>query len=386
MLSVRLSQKLRDKHMGTRRLRSLPEIKIGIAVILVLASFASFIPDVAQAAVLQQTLVRFTNMNAASSTTGSICVKPATTSTTAEYIAVEFPTQFTLAIAADWATTTTPPAGPGAGSLYWPSGAVAWPVNPSSASVNVPTNTVTFTYGTGTTTLTAGTMYCFDFTNATPPISATGAAGNSLPCNNPAGCSVITEDAATTPIDTGLYATSVVTNDQINVSGTVPPIFQFTVPFNTDTFTTNVTPTAISATGGVTPTVKTNAKGGWIMWAEDSNQALSSTSSGGSIPSVGWNSNATTTLVAGTAGYALSVVKSIAGGTVCTVAVQSEYNTAGGGTGGEFWNHFEQLGQCPGGPSNGDGLTLTEEATASVTTPAATDYSDILTVVAAGLF
>ena len=376
--------------MGTRRLKFLPEIKIGLSVILILASFASFLPGVAQASpgVLQQTMVRFSNMNAASSTGGSVCVKPATTSTTAEYLAVEFPTQFSLATAAsgDWATTITPPAGPGSGSLYWPSGAVAWPVNPSSVAVNAGTNTVTFTYGTGTTTLTAGTMYCFDFTNATPPISATGAAGSSLACSNTAGCTVITEDASSAAIDTGVYATAVISNDQIGVSATIPPVFQFTVPFNTDTFTTNVTPTAISSTGGVTPTVKTNAKGGWIMWAEDSNQALTSTSSGGSIPSVGWNTNTTTTLVAGTAGYALSVVKSIAGGTVCTVAVQPEYNTAAGGTGGEFWNHFEQLGQCPGGPSNGDGLTLTEEATASVTTPAATDYTDTLTVVAAGLF
>jgi hypothetical protein len=377
--------------MGTRRLKFLPEIKIGLSVILILASFASFLPGVAQASpgVLQQTMVRFANMNACSSgggcTTGSICVKPATTSTTAEFLAIEFPTQFTLGASGTWTTSITPPAGPGAGSLYWPSGASAWPVNPSSAAVNVPTNTVTFTYGTGTTTLTAGTMYCFDWNLATS-ITNTGSAGSSLACNNPSGCTVITEDASSTPIDSGVYATAVISNDQIGVSATVPPVFQFTVPFNTDTFTTNVTPTAISATGGVTPTVKTNAKGGWIMWAEDSNQALTSASSGGSIPSVGWNTNTTTTLVAGTAGYALSVVKSIAGGTVCTVAVQPEYNTAAGGTGGEFWNHFEQLGQCPGGPSNGDGLTLTEEATASVTTPAATDYTDILTVVAAGLF
>jgi hypothetical protein len=375
--------------MAKWRLGALPEIKIYISVVLVLASFATFIPQVAQASgVMSATLVRLSNMDSCSSsgcTTGSICVKPATTSTTAEFIAVEFPTQFTLGLAATWTTSITPPAGPGAGSLYWPSGAVAWPVNPSSAAVNGATNTVTFTYGTGTTTLTAGTMYCFDWTLATS-ITNTGAAGNSLVCSNPNGCTVTTETAGSTIIDVGTYATAIITNDQIVTSAVVPPIFQFIVPFNTDTFTTNVTPTAISSTGGVTPTVKTNAKGGWIMWAEDTNQGLDSVATGGSIPSVGWNSNATTTLVAGTAGYALSVVTSVAGGTICTVAVQPEYNTAGGGNGGEFWGHFEQLGQCPGGPSNGDGLTLTEEATASVTTPAATDYTDTLTVVAAGLF
>jgi hypothetical protein len=368
-----------------RRWSALPGFRIYLAVAVILASFVSLLPDVAQGAVMTQTMVRFADMNVCSSNCGmgSICVKPATTSTTAEYIAVEFPTQFSLGLAATWTTTTTPPAGPGAGSLYWPSGASAWPVNPSAAVVTG--NTVTFQYGTGTTTLTAGTMYCFDW-NLASSITNTGSAGSSLACSNPAGCTVITENASAATIDTGTYATAIVTNDQISVTATVPPIFQFTVPSNTDTFTTNVTPTAISATNGVTPTVKTNAKGGWVMWAEDTNQALSSTSSGGSIPSVGWNSNATTTIVAGTAAYALSVVTAAAGSTVCTVAVQSEYNTAGGGTGGEFWGHFEQIGQCPGGASNGDGLKLTEEATASVTTPAATDYSDTITVVAAGLF
>jgi hypothetical protein len=370
-----------------RRWSALPGFRVYLVVAIVLASFASLLPDVAQAAVMSQTMVRFADMSACSAScgTGSICVKPATTSTTAEFLAVEFPTQFTLGLAATWTTSITPPAGPGAGSLYWPSGAVAWPVNPSSAAVVGGTNTVTFTYGSGTTTLTAGTLYCFDWTVATS-ISNNGSAGSSLACSNPNGCTVITENASSVTIDTGTYTTAVVANDQIVVNAVVPPIFQFTVPSNVDNFTTNVTPTAISATSGVTPTVKTNAKGGWVMWAEDSNQALTSAASGGSIPSVGWNSNATTTLVAGTAGYALSVITAAAGGTVCTVAVQSEYNTAGGGTGGEFWGHFEQIGQCPGGASNGDGLKLTEEATASVTTPAATDYTDTITVVAAGLF
>jgi hypothetical protein len=181
----------------------------------------------------------------------------------------------------------------------------------------------------------------------------------------------------------------VVTDDTITVSAVVPPIFEMTVPFNTDTFTSNLSPSAKTLTGGVTPTIKTNAKGGWIMWAKDSNQALTSAGSGGSIPSVGWNSNATTTLTNGTPQYALSVVKFVVGGAftpICTPAVDSEYDSAGGGDGGALFANYEEIGTCPGGSSNGDGMTLKEVSTISVVTPAATDYTDVITVVGAGLF
>ncbi len=356
-------------------------VRIGLVVALLLATFDAFMPLGAMASTgeLKTTMIRLDNMSASTATKGTVCVE-GETSTATDYLQVTFPTGFVLGTTANWATTTTPPSGPGTGSLYWPSSASGFPT--SLTATNVTGQTVTFQYGTATNIALTATVYCFDWTNSAALTTST--AGTDLQG------SVTLENATPAAVDVGDYALTVLTSNSITVTAVVPPIFEFTMPGTTDQFTTNLSPSAITTTTGVTPTIKTNAKGGWIMWAHDSNQALTSASSGGSIPSVGWGSpaNTPTTLVAGTAGYALNVVKSVAGGTFCTETVDPEYDTVGhgSGNGGEFWSNWQQIGQCAGGPSNGDGLELQEEATIAVTTPASTDYTDTIYVTGAGLF
>jgi hypothetical protein len=364
------------------RLKSyLSSVRVGLVVVLLLATLDAFLPGIAQAsAELSQTMVRLDNMSASSATKGTVCVK-GTTSTSTDYILVQFPSQFTLSTTlGNWTTTNSAPSGPGSGSLYWPSGASGFPQALTATNVNTGTNTVTFQYASAQN-IGSSTLYCFDWTNAAA-ITSTGAAGVDLQG------SVTTENASSVIEDIGEYALTILTSNSITVTAVVPPIFEFTMPATSDAFTSNLSPSAITTTTGVTPTIKTNAKGGWIMWAHDSNQALTSASSSGSIPSVGWNSNNPTTLTAGTAGYALNILKSVAGGTFCTETVDPEYDTVGhgSGNGGEFWSNWQQIGQCAGGPSNGDGLELQEEAAIAVTTPAATDYTDTIYVTGAGLF
>ena len=363
-----------------RRLRALPGIRVALAAVMVLATFASFLPATTYASTpeLTMTMVRLNNMNATQTTTGSVCIQPSSSSPNEAQVQVTFPTGFTLATIAsgNWTTTNSAPSSPGTGSNYWPSGALGWPS--ALTASNVTGQTVTFTF-TSVALLTSH-IYCFDWTTAaalTNPAAATDLQGV-----------VTTQSSVPATIDQGQYALTVVTNDQIVVSAVVPPIFEFVMPGNTDTFTANLSDTSVQSTSGVTPIIRTNAKGGWIMWAKDSNQALNSASSGGTIPSVGWNTDAPSTMTPGTtAAYALSVIKQVAGGTFCTLSVAPEYDTAtSGGNGGEFWATFVDVGQCTGGPSNGDGLKLIEEATVTDVTPAATDYTDTITVVGAGLF
>jgi len=365
-----------------RRRNATSGIRISLVVALVLAAFGSFLPDVAQAAgQLNSTMVRINDMHATHTSTGSVCVEPKT-SASDDHVLVTFPSQFTLSTTlGNWTTSITAPSSPGSGSNYWPSGAVGWPVALTASNVNTGTNTVTFDFASANT-LSTSQVYCFDWTNAAA-ITSVGAAGVDLQG------SVTTETAVPAVVDIGYFALTVIGDDTIVVSAVVPPIFEFSMAFNTDTFTSALSPASVTPTSGVTPKIKTNAKGGWIMWAKDSNQALTSAASGGSIPSVGWNSDLPTTMSPGTsAKYALAVTTSAApSGTFCTESVAPEYDTVtNGGDGGEFWATYTQIGDCAGGPSNNDGLTLTEKATITVTTPASTDYTDTVTVVGAGLF
>jgi hypothetical protein len=88
----------------------------------------------------------------------------------------------------------------------------------------------------------------------------------------------------------------------------------------------------------------------------------------------------------GVEGYVLDtdLTTDAAGG--CTLAIDAEYDGSGSASGGTFASTFEPIAACPGGTANSDVVTLIERATISGATPAATDYTDIITVVGAGNF
>ncbi len=365
--------------------------RISVAVTLVVATMVSFMPTTTLAAAnLSDTMVRITNMLASSTTTGSVCVQPTTSEsvTNSDYVTVQFPSNFTLSTTlGNWTTAITAPTSPGTGSNYWPSGAVGWPNALTATNVNTTAgpnyNTVTFQYATAFNLLVS-TIYCFDWINA--------AAVNTGPATVTEEGTVTLESAVPAAIDTGNYAVSVLsTGNQIVVNAVVPPIFQFSLTGNTDGFGGNLNYGSVNTTGGITANITTNAKGGWIMWAEDSNQGLRSTTASKTISTVGWAGDVPSTLTAGTEGYALAVTKQPAVTTLCStsnLSVAPEYDTAGhaGTTGGDMTANFTEIGACTGAPSAGDGLKLVEACTISATTPAATDYTDIVTVVGAGNF
>jgi hypothetical protein len=235
--------------------------------------------------------------------------------------------------------------------------------------------------------LSASTQYCFNF-SATNTLT-TSSAGPSLVGT------VWTQDSAGTPniIDQTNYAEAIITNDQITVSAVVPPAFIFSLSGNADAFQSNLNPLAIVSTSGVSFTIVTNAKGGWIAWVEDSQQGLFSATANYTIPSVPYNTDAVTTLVANGASEAYGLFASIttdaAGG--CTVGTDPEYTPAGGHTDqvGQLAANYLPVASCTGTPpatDNGSTVALTERATIAGGTPAGSDYSDIITVTAAGNF
>ena len=157
---------------------------------------------------------------------------------------------------------------------------------------------------------------------------------------------------------------------------------------NTDSFTGNLSTTTAS-TSGRTVTIATNAASGWVAWVKSANAALNSASTGASIATAGSVDNSPTDLASAT-GYVLDVnVTSDSATGTGTVSQASnygaEYNGTNSTSGGTLSTSFQPIAASDG-TTDGDVLTLIERAKISAVQAAATDYTDTLTVVAAGRF
>jgi hypothetical protein len=323
-----------------------------IVMILAARGFAS-------AASLTNTFVRFDRMKTSTATTGTVCAKATTVAVEAS-VQVSFPTGYTVSTTVgNWAVNTT--------NLAWPATGTAWPgIGTATAAAG---QVVTFP----STDLTVGTLYCFNWTN-TAALSITAAASN-----NNSG-TITTRDAVPTAIDSASFSTASITDDQIVVSATVPQSFSFALSGNTDSLALTTGSVASSATAR-TATVNTNAKNGWTVWAKDSNTGLFSASAPKTIASTTPGTNST--LSAGTEGYNTGVTQSQVGGTG-TITVATAF-VGGASTGGGLDTTLRSLATSTG-TANTAVLTLTNNAAISAITPGATDYTDTITVVGAGLF
>jgi hypothetical protein len=320
-----------------------------------------------------QAYVRLDRMKELTPTGGTICATAATTATEAD-VQVTFPTTtgtdfIVNTTAANWIVTTT----------NLPTGATAWPGMTSGVTTASAVSGKTVTFPSGD--LTPATQYCFNFV-ATNTLT-TGSAANSQ-----TGF-ISTRTAGAVVIDETNYAVAVITDDQIVVSAVVPPTFVFQLSGNTDAFSANLDPTQIRSTAGRTVSITTNAKGGWIGWLRDSNQGLFSATANYTIATAGTVNGAPSTLVTNSEGYVIDadLTTDAAGG--CTVAIDAEYNGTSTSMGGTFSAQFQPFAACTGAApatSNGDVVTLIERASIAGGTPAGSDYTDTITVVAAGNF
>lgn len=145
----------------------------------------------------------------------------------------------------------------------------------------------------------------------------------------------------------------------------------------------------IATTTGKTVTITTNANAGWIAWVKSANAALSSASISKTIATAGSVDNSPSDL-ASTTGYVLDVDVTTDSGTGTGTVSQAadygaEYNGTNTTSGGTLSTTFQPIAACSG-TTGGDVLTLTERAKITAVQEAATDYTDTLTVVAAGRF
>lgn len=355
--------------MKTRFMKHLSVVNILFLLAAMVVPFLTF--QKAEAVNLGQTMVRFDRLAASTATGGTVCAMPSVTNLALVEgkVIITFPADFVLSeIEANWTTNTT--------DTSWPSGAATWPTIQAIATLADNTaKTVTFTSGN---LGSSSTLYCFNFSGTTTLTTGAAAASRTG--------TVETQTGASAAIDSSNYATAIVSGDQIQVTATVPPIFTFALEGTSDTFTTNLTTDNAVSTNGKYINVGTNAANGWIAWVKSANAGLDSATTTTSIDTIGTIDGVVSNLNP-TTGYLLDAVSTTQGGGAGTMSISTEYDGdgAGGDTGGTLSVDFQTIASADG-TTDGDKFTLYEKAFISATQGAATDYTDTLTIVGAGMF
>jgi hypothetical protein len=331
-----------------------------LAALIFGVNFLFVLSQLTSAANLTESMVRLNRMAAAQTTSFRLVFE--TVGAGATTASVDFTAAWASASGSVNATQTA-----SSGTCAAETGATALP---GTLSASGSSNTVSIT---GITALSATTKYCVDLTSASAVTNAN--AGEYYP--------VITVGSDSTTI-----AVRTVTNDQIVVTATVPPSFNFVLDSNTDTFASNLAPGSVVNTNGRTVTVNTNATTGWIAWARDSNTGLTSAAASHTIPSTTPGTNAT--LSAGTPGYVFAITAITQGTGAGTTTASNAYGNgaggvAGAGQGSGLDSSIRQIASSTG-TANGAVLTVRERAAISAVTPAATDYTDTITIIGAGSF
>ncbi len=315
----------------------------------------------AQAAALSQVFVRFDRMKVSTGTTGTVCAKPTSVATEGKVV-VTFPTGYALGLFGTFTVNTT--------NTSWPTGGTIWPgITAPASGADISGQAVTF----GSTDLTVGTLYCFNWATA----GAVTQPGSANP--NELG-TVATQTGALAAIDSGQYATATITDDQIVVNATIPPLFSFALSGNTDNLPALGTATISTSPTPRTATLNTNAKNGWMVWAKDANTGLNSATAAKTIAST--TPGTVSTLTAGTEGYNTGVTSTLTSGAAITV---DPAFIGAASKGGGLDTTLRPLATAAGVANNAV-LTLTNNAAISGATPAAPDYTDTITVIGAGLF
>jgi hypothetical protein len=295
-----------------------------------------------------------------------IVAKIASTDTEGKVV-ITFSSGFDVDTTASNITTSTS----GLPSTYQGESLTSWPTISATAS-DVSSQVVTFTSADAT----PGTLYGFYITAGIDnPGSASGNLTQTI-------ATTTTGDAA---IDSSQVAVAILTDDQIVITATVPPTFTFALGANSDSYSSDLSPSSVVSTGGVTVTIGTNAANGWIAWLKSANTSLDSATTSEVIETGGSVDDACTTLSTGSDFYQLDVDITTDHSTGDgTVTIDDEYDCAAT-TGGTFSATYEEIATASG-TTAGDVITLIGRATITAVKSAAEDYTDTWTVIGAGNF
>lgn len=337
-------------------------------VLILLALIYPFFMPKKAGATITQAFVRMDRHSTGAAISGSACMETAGSHGTETNVTIVFPTDWTISsTASNWVANNTnlpyDPTDLATQATLW-----AGVTNTEQASV-VSGNSVTWT----ATDLSDNTFYCFNFTGASSTIGAAGA--NKVGAIQVQGGSPFISNVA--------WATEVVSSnaDRITVTASVSATMSFSLSGNSVALGQLTTSGTTYDSTGITQTVSTNARNGWTSWVRSANAALSSATASDTIPSAAWTAGAGNIVdTASVAGYVLDVVPGSGTPTIAT-----EYDGDGNSSGGNLDTQFRQIATKTT-PASSNTVTLHVAARAGTTDAAASDYTDTLTVVAAGSF
>ncbi len=354
-------------------------IKKRLSLLVVIGlSMGMLFPTFAGATNLTQASVSLGRLGNGASTNNSALVtfKLNTTPTSVADILLTFPSGFTLTAGTVTPTTTGFPATPA--SITPTPGTLSATIT-SSGPASGGTILVS---GLTSASLTSTTLYGFNI--PTGYITNPSTAGQYT-------LSLQSETTTPTVIDTTyvpvyIYGASA-NQDQVSVTASVSPNFNFALSSNSDTIPA-VDPTTIQTSSGVNMTVGTNSPLGYTAYVRSANGALVSAVNPGTPINTGTFSLTTpNTLTPGTTNY--TFVPST--GTACTICTgtltyNGGYTVTNSTQGGAFNGTNFAAFVSRNGYTNADTVKLQERIAVANTVGYSNDYTDTLTVVAAGNF
>jgi hypothetical protein len=344
-------------------------ISVLLALSLIAFEIYPFLQPGRTNAAVTQAFVRFDRHATGSGVSGTACLNTSTSGTETNVVIV-FPIDWTISsTASNWTADTD----------NLPAGSTVWPGISDNEAAGSVTGTSVVWAGTD---LSTGTLYCFHFTGASSTI---GSAGNDKRGQ-------LKTQGGSPYVDSVDWATSVVSSgsDQITVTASVAATMTFSLSANSASLGT-LTSGSTATSSLITQTVSTNARNGWISWVKSGTDGGSGTGGAGALESATAGSSndidspgshdGTPEQLGTSGGYVLDVNSGTGSPTIA-----AEYSTSDADSGGHLsYNLFRQTASATA-PANGNTVTLQVKARAAVTQQAASDYTDTLTIVAAGSF
>lgn len=367
MSTITIFNHLKSQKFPNNRIKI---VIIALSLVVIASSYLSFAQFThAQAAIPQQAYLRLDRLKASTTTGGTVCLKTASSDSGTEAdVQVTFPSGFTVnGTAGNWTVTTT----------NLPSGATAWVTILTATAVS--SQTVTFPSGN----LAANTLYCFNF-------SGTTTLTNNSAADSQTG-TITTRTSGPATVETANYAVSIISEDQVTVSATVPPLF--TLALSGTTIAHGTLTAGTVDTGSVTATIGTNAAAGWVAWVKAGAAQLASAATSATITSPGSVDDAVSTLASSTYGWVLDAITTDSANGTGTITQAAGYgleydggNTCSSSTtGGTLSTTFQPLAASDG-TTDADTVELCSLVRVTAYQKAATDYTQTLTFTAAGRF
>lgn len=342
------------------------------SLLVALVLMASFLmPAIGEAAQLNQAGIRLGRLGISATTGNDVLVtfKLNTTPTSVSRIRIAFPVGFTITNGTPTVSTS--------GFPQTPTGITAPPGTLTATASS--TNRDIIVSGLTSASLNSTTLYGFIIPAGTVQNPAT--AGMYSPMVESQNSDGSTIDSSLTPV----YITGASPNaDQVTVTASVAPNFSFSLSANSDTVP-QADPTTTQTSTGVNMFVATNSPLGYTAYVKSANAALTSATSPGTPISTGTFDGTADTHSPGTTNYTF-VPTTGAACSSCTgtLTYNGEYLIADGTRGGAFNGTNFASFVSRNGYTSLDTINLKERVTVANTVGYANDYTDTLTIVAAG--